>query len=78
VAYRLTAAPAFQEAAGSKHDYDQIVIALSSMQMSLAIDGKQAKTAWARGDVQFIGRVVARQARSTSSKPTDFVIVSIK
>lgn len=78
VAYRMTAAPSFAEPAGSKHDYDQVVIALSSTQMSLAIDGKPAKTAWTRGDVQFIGRGVPHEAKSISGKPTDFVIVSIK
>lgn len=77
-AYRVTAAPAFQEPAGSKHDYDQVVIALSSAQMSLAMEGKPAKTAWARGDVQFIGRGVPHEARNTGSKPIDFVIVLIR
>jgi quercetin dioxygenase-like cupin family protein len=78
VAYRVTADPKFQEAAGSKHDYDQVVIALSSGQMSLAIEGKPAKTTWARGDAQFIGRGVAHEAKNTSGKPVDFVVVSIK
>ena len=78
VAYRVTADPKFQEAAGSKHDYDQVVISLSSGQMSLAIDGKPAKTTWARGDAQFIGRGVAHEAKNASGKPVDFVIVSIK
>jgi hypothetical protein len=78
VAHRMTADASFHEPAGSKHDYDQIVIALSSTQMSLAIDGKPAKTAWARGDVQFIGRGVAHESRNTGGKPADFVIVSIR
>ena len=78
VAHRMTADATFQEPAGSKHAYDQIVIALDSTQMSLAIDGKPAKTAWARGDVQFIGRGVPHESRNTSGKPTDFVIVSIR
>jgi hypothetical protein len=78
VAHRITAAPGFQEAAGSKHDYDQVVIALSAMPMSLSLDGKPARTTWARGDVQFIGRGVAHEARNTGGKPADFVIVSIR
>ena len=78
VAYRMTADPKFQEPAGSKHDYDQIVIALDSTQMSLAIDGKPAKTTWARGDVQFIGRGVPHEAKNASVKPADFVIVFIR
>ena len=39
----MTADPAFQEPAGSKHDYDQIVIALSPIKISLSLDGKPAK-----------------------------------
>lgn len=77
-AYRSTADPAFSEPAGTKHDYDQIVIGLGTAQMSLAIDGKPAKTTWARGDVQFIGRGVAHESKNASGKPVDFIIVSIK
>ena len=78
VAHRITAAPGFQELAGSKHDYDQVVIALSAMPMSLSLDGAPARSAWARGDVQFIGRGVAHGARNTGGKPAEFVIVSIR
>ena len=78
VAYRTTADPKFQEPAGSKHDYDQVVIALAPSQMSLSIDGKPAKTTWARGDAQFIGRGVAHESKNAGGKPVDFVIVAIK
>jgi quercetin dioxygenase-like cupin family protein len=78
VAHRITAAPGSHERAGSKHDYDQVVIALGALPMSLALDGKPAKTTWARGDVQFIGRGVPHEARNTGDKPADFVIVSIR
>jgi quercetin dioxygenase-like cupin family protein len=78
MAYRSTADPKFQEPAGSKHDFDQVVIALGAAQMSLSIDGKPAKTSWARGDVQFIERGVPHQATNTGGKPVDFVIVAIK
>jgi hypothetical protein len=78
MAYRTTAAPDFQEATGTTHEFDQVVIALGSSQMSLSIDGKPAKTTWARGDVQFIGRGVKHEAKNTSGKPVDFVIVAIK
>lgn len=78
VAYRTTADPMFQEPAGTKHDYDQVVIAPGSAQMSLSIDGKPAKTSWARGDVQFIGRGVPHESKNTSGKPIEFVIVAIK
>jgi len=78
MAYRTTADPTFEEPAGSKHDYDQIVIALGSGQMSLSVDGKPAKTSWVRGDTQFIGRGVPHAAKNISGKPLDMVIVAIK
>ncbi len=77
-AYRSTASGTFAEPAGSKHDFDQVVIALGPASMSLSIDGKPAKTTWARGDVQFIGRGVAHEAKNTGGKPVDMVIVAIK
>lgn len=77
-AYRASADAKFSEPAGSKHDYDQVVISLAPAQLSLAIDGKPAKTSWARGDVQFIGRGTAHEAKSTGGKPVDFVIVAIR
>jgi mannose-6-phosphate isomerase-like protein (cupin superfamily) len=76
--FHNTADPAFHEPAGSKHDYDQVVISLDAAQMSLAIDGKPAKTSWKRGDVQFIGRGVAHESRNTGNKPVEFVIVAVK
>ena len=78
MAYRSTAGPTFSEPAGSKHDYDQVVIALNAAQMSLSIDGKPAKTTWTRGDVQFIGRGVPHESKNTGGKPVEFVIVAIK
>jgi quercetin dioxygenase-like cupin family protein len=77
-AYRSTASGTFAEPAGSKHDFDQVVIALGPSPLSLSIDGKPAKTTWARGDVQFIGRGIAHEARNTGGKPADMVIVVIK
>ena len=78
VVYRATADPSFTEPAGSKHEFDQIVIGLGPATMSLALDGKPAKTTWKRGDVQFIGRGVPHESKNTGSKPVDFVIVAIK
>jgi hypothetical protein len=78
VAYRSTADPTFSEPAGTKHDFDQVVVALGDSQMSLSIDGKPAKTKWARGDVQFIGRGVGHESKNTGGKPVDFIIVAIK
>jgi quercetin dioxygenase-like cupin family protein len=73
-----TADATFAEPAGTKHDFDQVVIALGPSQMSLSIDGKPAKTTWARGDVQFVGRGIAHQAKNAGGKPVDMVIVAIK
>jgi quercetin dioxygenase-like cupin family protein len=78
MAYRSTASATFAEPAGTTHDFDQVVISLSDAQLSLAIDGKPAKTTWARGDVQFIGRGVAHESKNTGGKPVDMVIVAIK
>ena len=78
LAYRSTASATFAEPAGSKHEFDQVVIALGPAQLSLSIDGKPAKTAWARGETQFIGRGVAHEAKNTGGKPVDMVIVAIK
>ena len=78
IAYRSTMEPTFQEPAGSKHDYDQIVIALGPAPLSLSIDGKPAKSTWARGDVQFIGRNVPHESKNTGGKPVDVIVVAIK
>jgi oxalate decarboxylase/phosphoglucose isomerase-like protein (cupin superfamily) len=78
VVHRMTAEPSFQEAAGTKHDYAQVVIALDTSGMSLSIDGKPAKTQWARGDVAFIGRGVPHESKNTGGKPASFIIVTIK
>ena len=74
----VTLEPSFHEPAGTKHDYDQVVIALGPSQVSLAIDGKPAKTTWKRGDVSFIGRGVAHESKNTGTKPVDVIIVAIK
>jgi quercetin dioxygenase-like cupin family protein len=78
MAYATTADPTFAEPAGSKHDYDQVVIATMPGTMSLMIDGKPAKTTWAKGDAVFIPRGVGHEAKNTSGKPQDMVIVAIK
>ncbi len=77
VVQRVTALPGFAEPAGSKHDYDQIVIPLGPTDMSLSIDGK-AKTSWTRGEAVFVGRGSAHEARNTGGKPVDFIVVSIR
>jgi len=55
-----------------------VIIALQPGQVSLSIDGKPAKTTWARGDVQFIGRGTGHETNNTGGKPVDLVIVAIK
>ena len=78
-AFLSTASPDFSEPAGSKHDFDQVVIALGAAPLSLSIDGKPAKTSWKRGDVQFIGRGVAHESKNTGGKASsDMIIVAIK
>jgi quercetin dioxygenase-like cupin family protein len=77
VAQRVTMDAKFNEPAGSKHDYDQVVIALGPGQTSLAIDGKPAKTTWSRGDVSFIGRGTAHETKS-GGKPMDLVLIAIR
>lgn len=77
-AYRSTASATFAEPAGTTHDFDQVVIALGPAEFSLSIDGKPAKMKWARGDVQFVGRGVAHEAKNTGGKPVDMVVVAIK
>lgn len=78
MAYRSTADAKFAEAAGTTHDFDQVVIALGSAQIALTINGKPTKTSWARGDVQFVGRGVPHEAKNTGGKPADMIIVAIK
>ena len=78
MAYRTTADPTFHEPAGSKHDFDQVVIALNPAQLALTVDGKPVKTTWARGDVHFIGRGVPHESKNGSGKPVDFAIIAIK
>ncbi len=77
-AWRTTAAPTFHEAAGTTHDYDQVVIALGAGDVNVAVDGQPTRTKWQRGDVLFIGRGVKHESQNTGGKPIDFVIVGIK
>jgi quercetin dioxygenase-like cupin family protein len=78
MAHRVTAEPAFQEPAGTTHEYDQVVIPLGPSQLSLTMEGKPAKTSWQRGEVQFIGRGVPHAGKNLGGKPVDYVIVAVK
>lgn len=75
-AIRATADTGFSEPAGTTHDYDQVIVALSDADLSLTVDGKTTNK-WKRGDVAFIGRNV-KHALKNAGKPADFVIVAIK
>jgi quercetin dioxygenase-like cupin family protein len=77
-AYFATAAPTFAEPAGSKHDYDQVIIALGSASMSLTIAGQAPKTTWARGDAVIIPRGTGHESKNTGGKPVEFIIIAIK
>lgn len=77
VAYRSTLAPDFQEAAGSTHDFDQVVIALGAADLMLAVEGRPTVTKWKRGDIQFVGRGVKHEAKNTTGKPVDIIIVGL-
>ena len=75
-AYRATSDATFSEPAGSKHDFDQVVISLGPAPLSLSIDGKPAKTTWARGEAVFIGRGVGHETKGSGK--ADFIIIAIK
>ena len=77
-AFKVTLSPEFHEAAGSTHDYDQVVIALGTSATSLTIEGQAPVTQWKRGDVQFIGRGVKHESSNPTGKPIDLVVVGIK
>ena len=78
VAARVTSDAKFQEAAGTKLDYDQVVIALGAGDVQLNVEGQAPSTKWVRGDTVFIGRNVGHESKNLSGKPLDLVIVSIK
>jgi len=78
VAFKTTAAPDFHEAAGTTHEYDQVVIALGAADLSLAVDGQKPVTKWKRGDVVYIGRGVKHESKNTTGKPIEFAIVAIR
>ena len=77
-AIRAALQPAFHEAPGTTHDFDQVVIALAPAAISLQLDGKPARTNWKAGDAEFIGRGVKHESKNTGQKPADVFILAIK
>ena len=78
IAYRNTAAPGFQEPAGTTHDYDQVVIALGPGEINLVVEGQAPIAKWQRGDVHFVGRGMKHSSKNTGGKPAEVVIVAIR
>jgi quercetin dioxygenase-like cupin family protein len=77
-AYRVAAEPTSEEAAGTTHEFDQVVIALAPTEVSLTVDGQAPKTSWARGDVAFIPRNTGHASKNLSGMAADYVLVMIK
>lgn len=73
---RASFEPTFHEPAGSKHDYDQVVVMLAAGDVKLTMDGKTNST-WKRGDVRLIGRGVAHETHAGKTAG-DVLIISIK
>lgn len=78
VVNRTTLAADFHEAAGSTHEFDQLVIALGPGDIMLAVDGQPTVNKWKRGDFHFIGHGVKHEAKNNTGKPTDVVIILLK
>jgi quercetin dioxygenase-like cupin family protein len=75
-AYRVSADSSFQEAAGTTHPYDQVVIPLAVGDIALTMDGKTTST-WKRGDVRLIGRGVPHETKGGKA-PSEMIIVAVK
>jgi beta-alanine degradation protein BauB len=75
-AVRASFEPTFHEAAGTTHDYDQVVVMLAPADVSLTMEGKTVSN-WKRGDVGLIGRGVAHETHA-GKMAGDVLIISIK
>jgi oxalate decarboxylase/phosphoglucose isomerase-like protein (cupin superfamily) len=78
VAYKVTTTPEFQEAPGTTHEYDQVVISLGAAEVNLAVEGQAPVTKWQRGDVHFVPRGAKHASKNTSGKPADMILVAIR
>jgi quercetin dioxygenase-like cupin family protein len=76
VVVRATPDASFSEPAGTTHPWDTVVIALAPSDTHVNVGGK-TKDSWQRGDVLFIGRSVAHEAKAGKS-PGDILLVAIK
>lgn len=78
MAYRASTSPKFHEAAGSTHDFDQIIVALQDTDaVAVDVEGK-VKSGWKRGDVLFIGRGMKHESKNSGSKAADMIVVAVK
>ncbi len=75
-AVRVSFEPTFHEAAGSKHDYDQVVVTLAPGDIALTVEGKTTSS-WKRGDVRLIGRGVAHETHA-GKLAGDVLIIAVK
>ncbi len=75
-ASRVTIDPSFKEAAGTTHDYHQVVIPLTANDVNLKVGGK-AITSGKRGDAVLIGKGVAHESGG-GKVAGDAIIVAIK
>lgn len=75
-AVRASFEPTFHEAAGTTHDYDQVVVMLAPADVALTTEGKTVSS-WKRGDVRLISRGQAHETHA-GKMAGDVIIVSIK
>ena len=75
-AVRVSFEPTFHEAAGSTHDYDQVVVMLAPGDVALTTGGKTVSS-WKRGDVTLISRGQAHETHA-GKLASDVFIISVK
>ena len=75
-AVRASFEPTFHEAAGSTHEYDQVVVMLAPADVTLTMDGKPSSS-WKRGDVRLIGKGVAHETHA-GKMAGDVLIIAVK
>ena len=76
MAVRASFEPTFHEAAGTTHDYDQVVVMLAPADVSLTTEGKTVSS-WKRGDVRLISRGQAHETHA-GKMAGDVLIISVK